>query len=564
MDRHAGFWDPLRIRDVRLLIAGLGLSQVGDWLYNVALIVFVLERTGSAAWVAAAGVIRLLPYVLFGPIGGWIADHRSRRSTMVASDLIRCAAMLVLAVVTARNGAPAMALGLAAVATVFSVAYSPCVNAAIPRMVSEDDLSAVNTLSATVTNLSYALGPALGGLMLIIGSPTAAFVVNGVTFLSSAMLTLLIRADLGPDVETAPPVATSTDEPAAGSGYMAGFRVLSSSPFVLALVLTQVATCVLYGLETVLYALVTTARLGMTVDGVAFLYAAIGVGGLAAAGLARRLADRTEAGIVLAMAALLCGVPMATLAVLTLPSAALAVLLIEGAAMIVVDVMVATSLQRVLGADVLGRAFGALDASITAGMLFGMLVAPVVVSTFGLTTALIVGGALMALAGVGVWSQRRAIDASVAAYSGPLQDRVAVLRRLSILRGASRATLEHLAEVLTEEDVDAGVPVIREGDEPDDLFVVVQGELQVTVATQEGPDRRVGDLGQGDYFGEVGLLHRIPRTATVRTAGPCHLYRVPGQEFLDIVSQGSVRSRMLARTTRARFASVGPLGGPAD
>ncbi len=565
MDRHAGFWDPLRIRDVRLLIAGLGLSQIGDWLYNVALIVFVLERTGSAAWVAAAGIIRLLPYVLFGPVGGWIADHRPRRSTMVASDLIRCAAMLVLAVVTARDGAPALALTLAAVATVFSVAYSPCVNAAIPRMVSEDDLSAVNTLSATVTNLSYALGPALGGLMLIIGSPTAAFLVNGVTFLSSAMLTILIHADLGPDVETArPPVVTQTVEPATGSGYMAGFRVLSSSPFVLALVLTQVATCVLYGLETVLYALVTTARLGMTVDGVAFLYAAIGVGGLAAAGLARRLADRTEAGLVLAMAALLCGVPMATLAVLTLPSAALAVLLIEGAAMIVVDVMVATSLQRVLGADVLGRAFGALDASITAGMLFGMLVAPIVVSTFGLTTALVVGGALMALAGVGVWSQRHAIDASVAAYSGPLQDRVAVLRRLSILRGASRATLEHLAEALTEEDIDAGVPVIREGDEPDDLFVVVRGELQVTVATKEGPDRRVGDLALGDYFGEVGLLHRIPRTATVRTVVPSHLYRVPGQEFLDIVSQGSVRSRTLARTTRARVASVGPMGGPAD
>ena len=88
MDRHTGFWDPLRIRDVRLLIAGLGLSQIGDWLYNVALIVFVLERTGSAAWVAAAGIIRLLPYVVFGPIGGWIADRCPRRATMVASDLI--------------------------------------------------------------------------------------------------------------------------------------------------------------------------------------------------------------------------------------------------------------------------------------------------------------------------------------------------------------------------------------------------------------------------------------------------------------------------------------------
>jgi len=135
---------------------------------------------------------------------------------------------------------------------------------------------------------------------------------------------------------------------------------------------------------------------------------------------------------------------------------------------------------------------------------------------------------------------------------------------LSIFRGASRATLEHLAEALTEEDIDTGVSVIRQGDEPDDLFVVVRGELEVTVATRDGPDRRVGDLGSGDYFGEVGLLQKIPRTATVRTVIPCRLYRVPGQEFLDIVSQGSVRSRTLARTTRARVASVGPVEGPAD
>lgn len=44
MDRCAGFWDPLRIREVRLRVAGLGLSQIGHWLYNVALIVLVLER----------------------------------------------------------------------------------------------------------------------------------------------------------------------------------------------------------------------------------------------------------------------------------------------------------------------------------------------------------------------------------------------------------------------------------------------------------------------------------------------------------------------------------------
>ena len=64
----------LRHRDFRLLVAGMVISQTGDWLYNVALLIFVLDRTHSGAWVAAAGIVRLVPYVVFGTFGGVIAE----------------------------------------------------------------------------------------------------------------------------------------------------------------------------------------------------------------------------------------------------------------------------------------------------------------------------------------------------------------------------------------------------------------------------------------------------------------------------------------------------------
>jgi len=545
-------WTPLRDRNVRLLITGLGLSQVGDWLYNVALIVFVLERTGSGTWVAAAGIVRLLPYVVFGTIGGMIADRWPRRRTMIQSDMIRAAVMFTLTAVAARDGSPLAAILLSGIATTFSVAYSPCVNAAIPRIVNEDDLSIVNTLSATVTNLSYALGPALGGVLLILGSPTAAFAVNGATFLISAVLTRAIRADLGPDADrlAGVPVAAGPS-----SDVLEGFRALTSSTFVIALVVTQVATNVLYGMETVLYALTSTQRLGMDVDGVAFLYAAIGVGGIAAAGLAHRLSRRSEAGLVLAVATVLCGLPMATIAVVSEPSVALLVLLIEGAAMIVVDVLVVTSLQRLLGADVLGRAFGTLDALIVAGILAGSALAPILVATAGLQAALLIGGGMMALAGLAVLVQANQIDRSIEAYAGPLREGVTTLRRLAIFRGASRATLEHVAEVMREEPVGAGTVVIRQGDVPGDLFVVIEGTLRVSASAPEG-EQIVAELGPGDYFGEIGLLRQVPRVATVRTSTRCRLYRIPGQEFLEILSQGAVRSRTMTRAAQSRLAEL--------
>ena len=97
--------------------------------------------------------------------------------------------------------------------------------------------------------------------------------------------------------------------------------------------------------------------------------------------------------------------------------------------------------------------------------------------------------------------------------------------------------------------------MIRQGDPPDDLFVVIEGDLEVVAETPEG-DHIVAGLGPGDFFGEIGLLRQVPRTATVRTVEPCHLYRIPGQEFLDIVSQGAVRSRVLTRAAQSRIAAL--------
>ena len=67
-------------RDFRYLAASLTVSQVGDWLYGVALVVYVFDQTGSPAWVAASAILRLAPYVLFGAIGGAVADRYDRRA----------------------------------------------------------------------------------------------------------------------------------------------------------------------------------------------------------------------------------------------------------------------------------------------------------------------------------------------------------------------------------------------------------------------------------------------------------------------------------------------------
>ena len=174
MTAHSrALWTPLRHRDFRYLVTAQAISQTGDWLYNVALIVFVYNRTGSGAWVAAAGIVRLLPYTLFGALGGMVADWWPRKRVMIVSDVTRALAMLGLALVAASGGSAAVAIGLAGLATTLAVAYSPCVNAAMPVLVGEK-ISPVHTLVTASPTWLRPLGRS-GRHLLLLGSPAAAF-----------------------------------------------------------------------------------------------------------------------------------------------------------------------------------------------------------------------------------------------------------------------------------------------------------------------------------------------------------------------------------------------------
>src|SRR3954468_14323460 len=98
-----GYRSVLAIRDFRMLVIGSTASQVGDWLYNVALLVYVFDKTGSAAWVAAATMVRLLPFVVLGPVGGVIADRYERMQVQIICSVIQAVIMCMMTLVVAKG-----------------------------------------------------------------------------------------------------------------------------------------------------------------------------------------------------------------------------------------------------------------------------------------------------------------------------------------------------------------------------------------------------------------------------------------------------------------------------
>ena len=102
--------DVLAIRGARALIGASAASEIGNWLYNAALLGYVYSATRSAAWVGAATVCRLVPYVLLGPFGGAVADRYRRRTVLLAGDALRMLLMAALAATVATGGPVARVL----------------------------------------------------------------------------------------------------------------------------------------------------------------------------------------------------------------------------------------------------------------------------------------------------------------------------------------------------------------------------------------------------------------------------------------------------------------------
>ena len=528
----ASLRSPLQHRGYRVLLIGSTISQSGDWLYNVALAVYVFDRTGSAGWVAAATVLRLVPYVVLAPIGGVIADRFDRRMVMIWSDVLRAISMAALAVTAAANGPVLLVTLLAFTTTAFGTAYVPSMMAITPTLVGEDDLAAANALNTLVANLTIVIGPAVGAALLAVTSPVFAFTVNSLTFLAPA---LLLTFGLRGVHER------KTDDGASETGafvahFLEGVREISRSAGARILAAFLLGVAFIYGAQTVALVLVSDERLGTGARGYGYLLGALGAGGVIAAPLVNRLASGRRLAPTLLTGIGLAALPMAALCLVHSPVVAAALMVVSGAGATAVDVLTVTLLQRALPDELRGRVFGLLDSGIVLAILAGSVIVSPLVSLLGLSGMLIsLGLGVSALAVVGVHRTVQ-LDRAGAAELDALTPIVELLSSLPILELATRPAIEQLAQAATIEEVDAGRVVVAQGDPADDLYAVFSGDLEVDKVAPDGARQTVATVGAGGYFGEIGLIHSVPRTATVSTITAARLVRVPGAAFLDALS----------------------------
>lgn len=542
-DSLRAFGAVVRRRDLRLLLGAYAAMSIGMWAASLAVTVYSF-RVAGAQGVALQTVMALLPAAIAVPVVSGLADRYPRSRVIAVAGLLRVvitAAMIVLIVAEAPL---AVVLLGSSFGGIVQGAIDPARQALLPALAERpEDLTAANVASSSIDSTSIFVGPALGGLLLAATSVEVVLVVVCAALLVAVVLVSRIRTPSAL-------AATQTDRAEAFLRQVgAGARTVAGSPALRLLVAFMAAQTLVDGLLGVLLAVVALDLLDIGEAGLGALNSALGAGAMIGAALAITLVGRRRLAPSFAVGCVLWGVPIAVIGFVPETAVAIVALAALGVGNTLVDVSGYSLLQRAAPEDVLGRVFGVLESVMLASVALGAILAPVLISLLGLQGALIATGVLLpTLVAIG-WRPLARVDAAVSATVSASD--LALLRDVPMLAGLDVAALERLAAALRPVMVTTGEHVVTQGEPGEDFYIVAAGRLEVLV-----DGRPVREHGRGDAFGEIALLHNVPRTATIRALEAVELRALGREEFLNAISghPESAQAAQALASSRLRFA----------
>ena len=540
------------LRRMQLAFAG---SLIGNWAFTTAVSVWAYGEGGAKA-VGIYYSIRLAVMALATPFVSTLADKYPRKRVMIYSDLYS-AVLVVLATVCLYADTSALPIYVLAVVTAFGgSAFRAAQGAITPQLAdTTEQLTASNGTASTLESLAIFVGPAIATGLLAVADVEIVFLLNVASFAWSMLMVAGIhvsRAEEESEKAAEPEslgealAEAAEEEVEQAEGFLretsAGFRAIRRDKDLLVTVVEGSAQTVVAGALAVIPLVIAVEILNTGAKGVGLLDSVMGLGAIVGGIFAIARATKHKLGQDLIVGVFLWSFPLVVITIWPTPIAAFAVMAVLGFANPVVDVNVFTVIQRLTPDAVLGRVFGAFETCLIGTMAVGSAIAPLMLHLWGLRATVGVLGVVIGLIAVLGYPRMRSLDRRLEAPAG-----LPLLRAIPMFAPLNPVTLDHLARVLDRVEVVAGDVIVHEGDESDLFYVIESGRVQVTAA--DGQVLR--EEGPGDYFGEIGLLRDVPRTATITAMEPTLLLALEREEFLDAVT-GQGESRRLAEDVVTR------------
>ncbi len=345
-----GIW---KNRDFLRLWLGQMISVIGDGVYYIAIMWWIKTHTGSDALVALIALCAAVPGVLLGPIAGVVADRVNRRRLMIGMDAISAVVVIIPALLLAANRLEpwhlCMTAALLATAATFSY---PAFGSSIPRIVTEEQLNAANSMSQAGNALAGLIGPALGGVLVAGLSSVNAIALDAMSFGVAAILIVLSRIpnaqrsqqDLGQSVT---------------QDLLEGVRYLRSQPILWGVMMVSAVLNLVFAPISVLIPGLAKDVLGVGAQGFGLLEASMPagfvLGSIAAASLTRRLNGQTMIWLLCAVGLLMTAVGLSRNFFITA-----ALIVSSGIGLAITNVFFMVVFQTRIPNELQGRAFGTL------------------------------------------------------------------------------------------------------------------------------------------------------------------------------------------------------------
>ncbi|AKM17831.1 MFS transporter [Geobacillus stearothermophilus] len=276
----------------RLFISGF-ISGVGDWFNNVAVLSIILTLTGSSLAVGITLALRVLPYLVFGPLGGMVADRIPRKIILVTMDLTRSVLALSFLFVNSKDQiwiVYVVTFGL----VILSTFYIPARAASIPTLVRKENLLTANALDQTSFGIVMIIGSVFGAFFTAIWGLQFAFTFNSVSFLVSALLTMGI---------TFPRTGTKSNKITYKEQIKSFLSLCKKSRLLRAIIVLSALWPVGGGAINVLLSVYSFQVFDMGQQGVGIFYGSLGlgfvIGGIFADYISQNLKKMAAAGFIL-------------------------------------------------------------------------------------------------------------------------------------------------------------------------------------------------------------------------------------------------------------------------
>jgi len=188
----------------RRYISGNSISLVGTWMQKIAAGWLTWELTHSPAWLGILALATLFPSVVFGPIGGALADRFDRIRIMISAQTLAMVFSLMLFVLTASGSITVLAVVLLNLCTGAVIALGQASRLALPpSIVPAQNLTTAIAINSMIFNTARFIGPLAAGVVIDVWGVHVAFAINAVTYL--ALIAALASLKLDPDQRRAKP-----------------------------------------------------------------------------------------------------------------------------------------------------------------------------------------------------------------------------------------------------------------------------------------------------------------------------------------------------------------------